>query len=135
MVQLSYSREELTADHDYARPQEEAGYRLHGGFDAQGQYISPRTLHRWPAVKAWGDTLKSRGWPLIDADVTLMSRGNYPTLDQQKLLLSHDVGQSLWDGITITGIIEARGKMLCDFEAPDLQKIIVEDVSEMAGAI
>ena len=52
MVQLRYTRDEIMADHDYAQPQIEAGYRLHGGFDASGNYVSPRTLNRWPAVKA-----------------------------------------------------------------------------------
>ena len=61
MAKLSYSREELMADHPYARPHEEAGYRLHGGFDADGQYISPRTLHRWPAVGPGRAALKRRG--------------------------------------------------------------------------
>ncbi len=132
MAQLSYSREDLMADHAYATPQVEAGYPLHGGFDVEGKYISPRTLHRWPAVRAWGEALKKRGWPLIDADVTLMSRGSYPNLEQQKFLLAHDVGQSLWNSITITGVIEARGRLLCDFVAPDFQKIVEENISEMA---
>ncbi len=132
MAQLQYSRDEIMADHAYARPQVEAGYTLHGGFDSAGTYISPRTLHRWPAVRAWGQALKARGWPLIDADVTLMSRGNYPSLAQQKFLLVHDVGQSLWDSITITGVIEARGRLLCDFVAPDFQQIVDEDISQMA---
>ena len=46
------TREEVMASHAYARPQVEAGYKLHGGFDAQGRYHSPRTRNRWPAVRA-----------------------------------------------------------------------------------
>ncbi len=38
MSRLTYSREEILADHPYARPHMEAGYRLHGGFDTQGRY-------------------------------------------------------------------------------------------------
>jgi hypothetical protein len=44
MARVVFTREELMAEHTYAKPQIEAGYRLHGGFDAKGNYISPRTL-------------------------------------------------------------------------------------------
>ena len=40
MTQTVYSRDELMAEHPYAKPQIEAGYRLHGGFDTAGTYIS-----------------------------------------------------------------------------------------------
>jgi hypothetical protein len=129
MVQLSYSRDEIMADHDYAQLQVEAGYRLHGGFDAKGTYISPRTLHRWPAVKAWEAQLGRRGFPVIDASLRLLKRGPYPTVDQQKFLLGHGFGETLWNSLTITGIIEARGLMLAQAVAPDFQQIVVEDLT------
>ncbi|MBL9097075.1 MAG: hypothetical protein JNK07_09125 [Alphaproteobacteria bacterium] len=129
MARVVYSRDELMAEHAYAKPQIEAGYRLHGGFDANGTYISPRTLHRWPAVEAWQAQVKGRGFPIIDASTRLLKRGAYPGIDQQKLLLGHGMGETLWNALTITGVIEARGRALCDAEAPDFQKIIEEDVS------
>ncbi|HEY1708230.1 MAG TPA: hypothetical protein VGG10_08180 [Rhizomicrobium sp.] len=129
MTKLSYTREEILADHDYARPQIEAGYRLHGGFDASGQYISPRTRIRWPAVKAWQDQLAQRGAPIIDASRKLLKRGPYPTADQQKFLLGNGFGETLWNSLTITGVIEARGAMLAQAVAPDFQDIVVEDIS------
>ena len=81
MAKLNYTHDELLADHAYAKPHLEAGYRLHGGFDESGAYVSPRTLHRWPAVYAWQAELKRRGAPLIDATVELLKRGPYPTID------------------------------------------------------
>jgi hypothetical protein len=132
MTRLAYTREEIMADHAYARPHIEAGYRLHGGFDAKGTYVSPRTLHRWPAVRAWQEQVTKRGFPLIDATVRLLKRGAYPNAEQQKLLLGSGLGETLWNSLTITGIIEARGKALCDAQAPDFQKIIVEDISATA---
>lgn len=132
MARVVYSREELMAEHAYATPQVEAGYRLHGGFDAKGAYISPRTLHRWPAVEAWQAQLTQRGFPVIDASTRLLKRSSYPTIDQQKMLLGNGLGETLWNALTITGIIEARGRALCDAEAPDFQSIIEEDVSSMS---
>lgn len=127
---LVYSRDELLAEHRYAAPQLEAGYRLHGGFDTEGRYVSPRTLHRWAAVNAWSEALKSRGFPLIDASTALLKRGNYPAIGQQTLLLKNGFGQSMWDGLTVTGVIEAKGKALCEVRPPDFQELAVEDISE-----
>ena len=132
MPKLAFSREEIMADHAYARPQLEAGYRLHGGFDDKGEYVSPRTLHRWPAVKAWRTELEKRGAPLIDATVELLKRGPYPTIDQQRFLLGHGFGETLWNSLTTTGIIEARGGALAQAVAPDFQDIVVEPLANTA---
>lgn len=128
MTKLTYTRDELMADHDYAQLQVEAGYRLHGGFDADGNYISPRTLNRWPAVQAWQGELKRRGADVIDASTRLLKRGPYPTVEQQKFLLGRGFGETLWNSLTITGVIEARGGMLAQAIAPDFQSIVVEDI-------
>ena len=133
-ARLRYSRDEIMSSHDYVRPHEQAGYRLHGGFVADGSYVSPRTKVRWPAVRAWGEALKARGWPLIDATGDLLKREGYPTFEQQKLLLKEGFGQPLWNSLTITGIIEARGQALCNVTAPDMQMLIVDDVSDCATA-
>jgi hypothetical protein len=132
LSKLSYTREELMADHAYARPQMEAGYRLHGGFAADGAYVSPRTLNRWSAVKAWQEELNTRGAPLLDATVRLLKRGPYPTIDQQRYLLGNGFGETLWNSLTITGIIEARGGLLAQAVAPDFQLVVVEDISATA---
>jgi hypothetical protein len=132
MTKLTYTRDEIMADHDYAQLQIEAGYRLHGGFDSSGAYISPRTLNRWPAVKNWQDELGKSNAPVIDATTRLLKRGPYPTVEQQNFLLGHGFGETLWNSLTITGIIEARGGMLAQAVAPDFQDIIVEDISDKA---
>jgi hypothetical protein len=132
MPKLAYTAEELLADHPYTAVQEEAGYRLHGGFDADGRYISPRTLNRWPAIRAWSEALKTRGGTLVDSSQQLMVRGNFPNAEQQKLLLDLGLGQTLWDSLTVTGMIEARGKRLAEATAPDFQAIVDEDISKTA---
>ena len=133
-ARLRYSRDELMQSHPYVRSHEAAGYRLHGGFTADGVYVSPRTLVRWPAVRAWGEALKGRGWPLIDATKDLLQRQGYPTFEQQKLLLKHGFGLPLWNSLTITGIIEARGQALCNVTAPDMQRLIEDDLADTATA-
>ncbi|HZR83510.1 MAG TPA: hypothetical protein VFD92_20620 [Candidatus Binatia bacterium] len=132
MDRLAYTRDDLLAEHAYARPLEVDGVRLHGGFDATGTYRSPRTLHRWPAVRAWREQLARRGWPLLDADARLLKAGPYPSYEQQKLLLQRGLGQTFWNSLTITGVIEARGRLLVDLPAPDFARVIADDVSETA---
>jgi len=132
METLVYSRAELLAEHPYARPLEVAGYRLHGGFLPDGAYVPPRTLYRWPAVRAWQAALRARGWPLLDADRSLLRAGPFPSFAQQKLLLRNGLGQTLWNSLTITGVIEARGSLLIDLPAPDFQRLFAEDLGSTA---
>jgi hypothetical protein len=132
MARLNYTTDEILADHPYAKPHEEAGYRLHGGFDAEGNYVSPRTLHRWPAIRAWEEALKARGGNLVDSSQALMARGNFPNTAQQNLLLELGLGETLWNSLTVTGVIEARGKRLAEATAPDFQSIVVEDIRDTA---
>ena len=60
-MQLRYTSEEILADHPYARPNLFGERRLHGGYDADGVYRSPRTAVRWPAIKAWTNAPGARG--------------------------------------------------------------------------
>jgi hypothetical protein len=39
------------------------------------------------------------------------------------------MGETLWNALTITGVIEARGRALCDNAAPDFQTIVEEDLT------
>ncbi len=131
-AQLVYGEEELLREHVYAAPHVVAGYRLHGGFGADGRYLSPRSALRPAAVRAWQRALAARGWKLIPADPSLLVAGSYPTFEQMKLLLESGLAQNLWNSLTITGIIEARGRLLCEVPVPDFQRIAEEDVGPMA---
>ncbi len=131
-AQLVYSQEELCRSHDYASPQVVAGHRLHGGFDGDGRYVPPRALVREPAIEAWTRALRARGGDLLAADSSLLGGVRYPNEAQQKFLLQNGLGQTFWNNLTITGMIEARGRLLADMSFPEFQDIVDEDVSEMA---
>ena len=131
-MKLVYTREELLRSHDYAAPQIEAGHRIHGGFDANGTYVPPRSLVRGPAIAAWTEALRARGGEPLPADSSLLAGIRYPSTAQMKLLLQEGLGQGFWNMLTITGKIEARGRVLADMSFPDFQPIVVEDISEMA---
>lgn len=132
MTQLVYTEEELMRSVPYAAPQIEAKHRLHGGFDDAGCYVSPRTLFREPAFAAWAQQLRDRGGDLMAADSSLLAGLRFPSFAQQKLMLTEGLGQSFWNTLTITGRIEAKGRLLAEVEWSNLQDVIVEDISEMA---
>ncbi len=132
MNQRRFSADELLASHAHAKPQRGAGFLLHGGLDATGNYIPPRSLHRPRAIRAWADGLHERGGAPLAADASLLAGIRCPNADQMKLLLEAGLGQTFWNTLTITGHIEARGRILADIQFPDFQKAVVQDVSEMA---
>jgi hypothetical protein len=127
-----YPEEELLRSHDFAQPHVEAGRRLHGGFDAEGRYLPPRLLVRGPAVEAWTAALRARGGDLLPADAGLLAGVRTPNPAQQKLLLEEGLGQTFWNTLTITGRIEARGRVLADIAFPDLQEVLEDDAAASA---
>ena len=130
--QRRFSADELLASHDNTQPQREAGFRLHGGMDSEGNYVPPRSLHRPRAIEAWAEGLHERGGAPLLADASLLEGIRCPNFAQMKLLLQEGLGQTFWNTLTITGHIEARGRILAEIQFPDFQKAIVQDVSEMA---
>jgi hypothetical protein len=133
-MKLIYSSDEILADTPYERTNLYGTQRLHGGFDATGTYISPRTLGRWPAIRAWRDHLLAAGDELIDASTQVLRAPHYPSTAQMKLLLQNDITLPLWNSLTTIGIIEGRGRMLTTVTAPDFQSMIMDDIAGTATA-
>jgi hypothetical protein len=132
MARLVYSQDELLADHTYAEQHMVCGQRLHGGFLKDGAYQPPRSLVREPALDAWEAALQARGGKAFGATAQLLDGVRMPTAAQQLVLLRNGLGESFWNSLTITGKIEARGRLLAEMTFPDLQDVIVENISEMA---
>ena len=132
MTRLTFSEEQLYSEVPVAAPHVSNGVRLHGGFDAEGNYVPPRSGGRREAMAAWTAALRERGGALFDADASLLTGARMPNVAQQTLLLENGIGQPFWNSLTITGKIEARGRVLAEMTFPDLQEVIVEDISGMA---
>ncbi|MEJ2130594.1 MAG: hypothetical protein P8Y95_02990 [Gammaproteobacteria bacterium] len=131
MTKLVYTEEELFRDRDDLTPQTIGGRRLHGGFDPEGTYHPPRSLVRNEAIEEWTEALRAAGGELLDADASLLRGPNVPNVAQQCLLIREGLGQTFWNNLTTTGKIEGRGRMLAEMQFPDLQPLVVEDISEM----
>ena len=132
MSTLVYSESDLLRDHPYAAPHMVDGRRMHGGMLDNGTYQPPRALVRSPALAAWTDALRARGGKLFAADASLLDGARLPNTEQSRVLLRHGLGQTFWNSLTITGKIEAKGRLLAEMTFPDLQQYVVEDISEMA---
>jgi hypothetical protein len=134
VTKLRYAREELLRSHDFASPHTIGGERLHGGFDANARYVSPRLLVRAPAVDAWTEALRARGGDLLPAGPSLLAGVRATNEAQQKLLLREGLGQTFWDMLTVIGEIEGRGRLLVDIEFPELAEALHGDASDWAIA-
>jgi hypothetical protein len=132
MRKLIYTEEELYADHIPAELHERNGVRMHGGFDEDGRYLPPRSKGRREAITAWTESLRERGGDLFSADSSLLTGARMPNVQQQALLLAAGIGRPFWNALTVTGKIEGRGRVLAEMTFPDLQNVIVEDISGMA---
>ncbi|MDJ0785312.1 MAG: hypothetical protein QNK05_00800 [Myxococcota bacterium] len=130
---LVYTPEQLLDSGDYEAPLIANGVRCHGGFESDGQYRSPRTLHRAPAITAWKAQLASQGHELIEIDRALMPP-QYPSVEQATLLLEHGVRDPVARALTIISIVEGFGAIIREVKVPDLTSLIVEPVEGTALA-
>ena len=130
--QLRFSESELLSDHDFAAPHRIGDQRLHGGFDAEGAYIPPRSKGRRQAIDNWTAELRERGGDLLQADSSLLTGPRVPNYAQQSLLIENGVTRPFWNGLTIIGKIEGRGRMIAQLPLPDLQSLIVEDIGGLS---
>ena len=130
--QLRFSESELLSDHDFAAVHRIGDQRLHGGFDADGVYVPPRAKGRRRAIDNWTAELRERGGDLLEADSSLLTGPRVPNYAQQCLLIENNLTRPFWNGLTITGKIEGRGRMIANIPLPDLQQLVVEDIGKMS---
>src|SRR3546814_18879152 len=90
-------------------------------------YQPPRTKVRGPAIEAWTKALRDRGGEIFDADASLLAGVRLPSVDQQRVLLRHGLGESFWTSLTVIGNTEATGRLLAELPFPNLQDVTVED--------
>lgn len=130
---LVFSREELLDSGPYAAPLIAGGVRCHGGFETDGRYRSPRTIHRAPAIEAWQARLHRDGHALVEIPAALMPP-TYPSVEQSVLLLQNGVRDPIVRTLTIVSIVEGFGAIIRDVKIPDLRALVVEPIDGTALA-
>ena len=88
---VTWTESELLADHEVVEPLVAGGVRCHGGFAADGAYVSPRTKYRVPAIDAWQQSHREQfGTEILDAPIELWPEV-FPSVAQTKYLLREGV--------------------------------------------
>jgi len=87
--QLEFTFEELMASHPYEEPLRAGDVLCHGGFIG-GQYVSPRTFVRTPAIRNWQQRLRDEKQPLLDLPRAYVPP-QYPSYEQAKLLIQEGI--------------------------------------------
>jgi hypothetical protein len=126
--QLDFTEPELLASHPYAEPLIAGGVRCHGGFDDDGAYVSPRTLHRVPAIAAWQEQRAEQfGGDLLDVPLQSWPE-HYPNVGQAAFLIRSGIPGPVISTLTRIGTVEGFGSMIRYSTIPDLQRCFEEDV-------
>lgn len=129
---LEYTTNELLAEDAYQEPLVAGGVRCHGGF-IENAYVSPRGLHRRPAIAAWQGRLRAEGQPLIGISDAYVPP-QYPSYEQAKLLLQEGIVDPITRSLTIVAIVEGFGARIRDVPLPDFEVEIKEGVAGTALA-
>jgi hypothetical protein len=132
--QTTFAAGELLESHPIAAPLIAGGVRCHGGFDADGNYVSPRTKKRAPAIAAW-QASHARAFGTSILEVPLDSwPSHYPNVPQSKFLLRHGVVRPMITTLTRVGTVEGFGGNIGRMAITDMQRFFAEDIAGTAMA-
>jgi hypothetical protein len=127
-LQVEFAEHELLASHPYAEPLIAGGVRCHGGFDDDGRYVSPRTLNRLPAIRAWQQQRAEQfGGALLDVPLATWPE-HYPNVAQGAFLITAGVPGPIISTLTRIGTVEGFGSLIRFSTIPELQRCFDEDV-------
>jgi hypothetical protein len=130
--QVEFTEHELLESHDFAEPLIAGDVRCHGGFDDDGEYVSPRTKNRWPAIEAWDEQrLAQFATPKLDIGLETWPE-NFPNVEQTKFLVRSGVREPAISELTRIGTVEGFGAMLRYSPIPDMQASFDDDITGTA---
>jgi len=129
---LTWTESELLADQQVVEPLIAGGVRCHGGFAADGSYVSPRTKHRVPAIAAWQQSHREQfGTDILEAPIELWPEV-FPSVAQTKYLLREGVAAPMISSLTRIGTVEGFGSMIRAVRVDRLQSHFDESISGTA---
>ncbi len=126
----AWTEAELLADEPGLSPLVVAGYRCHGGFDADGRYCSPRTRFRAPAIAAWQAKHRADfGTELLDAGLDTWPPAT-PNVAQSRYLLQQGVREPVIAALTRIGTVEGFGAAMRMWSIGDLQRFFADSIAD-----
>jgi hypothetical protein len=130
--QMRFSETELLANASIVTPLYAGGRRCHGGFDADGRYVSPRTRFRVPAIAAWQAQHRSLfGRDLLAAPLETWP-GHFPNVAQARHLIASGVPEPLIATLTRIGTVEGYGANIRHLHPENLQRHFEESIAGTA---
>jgi hypothetical protein len=126
--QVTFTEAELLQTHDVAEPLVAGGVRCHGGFDDDGTYVSPRTLHRVPAIEAWEAQHRATfGTEPIHVPLDTWPE-HFPNVAQARHLITSGVPEPLIATLTRIGTVEGFGANIRFLQPGNMQRHFEEDI-------
>jgi hypothetical protein len=133
-LKVEWSESELLATGDVAEPLIAGGVRCHGGYTADGAYVSPRTKYRVPAIESWQQSHREQfGTEILSAPLDLWPEV-FPSVAQSKYLLREGVTAPMISSLTRIGTVEGFGSMIRAVTVDDLQSHFDESIKGTAIA-
>ncbi len=130
--QVTFTEAELLLDHAIAEPPIAGGVRCHGGFAADGTYVSPRTAHRVPAIEAWQAQHRAT-FQTEPIHVPLDTwPGHVPNVAQARHLIRSGVPEPLIATLTRIGTVEGFGANIRFLQPGNMQRHFAEDIAGTA---
>lgn len=105
-----YTRQELLADHEFDSRVSRGRFVFAGGLDSEENWISPRSAHRRPAIRAWTRRLLAEGHTAEVITAERIPDEVFPTVAQAKLLLRRGARGAMTRILTLVGITEGFGR-------------------------
>src|SRR5271156_5584042 len=131
---LNFSTDEILANVPTREALIVKGVKCHGGFDADGNYRSPRTAFRVPAITAWQEQhVATSGTALFEIPADTVSP-QVPNVAQVKFLLKSGVREPMVRWLSEIAIVEGFGAMIRELPVPPLKTFIREDTAGTALA-
>ncbi|MFZ6002433.1 MAG: hypothetical protein ACOYXM_00730 [Actinomycetota bacterium] len=126
--QVTFTEAELLASHEVSEPLIAGGVRCHGGFDDGGTYVSPRTLHRVPAIEAWQEQhRRTFGTEIMHVPLETWPE-HFPNTAQARHLITAGVPEPLIATLTRIGTVEGFGANIRLLQPGDMQVHFEEDI-------
>lgn len=130
-ARLRYTEQELLADPEFATRIRHDGRLLHGGYDAEGTYLQPRSLHRVDAIAAWTNQLADAGHPTQVIDPSGVGQSFVPNADQAKMLLPNGASGATTRILTLIGLVEGFGNDGIKLIPPmDISDFVIEPIDD-----
>jgi hypothetical protein len=131
-LQLHWTEAEILATDDVAEPLIANGVHCHGGYRADGTYVSPRTKHRVPAIEAWQQSHRENfGTEVMHAPIDMWP-ASYPSVAQTKYLLRAGVAEPTIATLTRVGTVEGFGGLIRAVHPGEMQQFFDDSIDGTA---